>query len=171
MQFNDLLTDCFLRIRDDVQGVLDGLDPPDLQYRPDSEANTIAWVLWHLTRIQDDHVAELAGIEQVWTAEGWAARFGLPFDVSATGYGQTSADVAAVSVGSDLLGGYHDAVHGMTAGFLSAVREPDLDRVVDERWDPPVTMGVRLVSVIEDGLQHVGQAAYLKGLAKRSGSR
>jgi hypothetical protein len=46
------------------------------------------------------------------------------------------------------------------------VTPADLDRVVDKRWDPPVTLGVRLVSVVDDDAQHVGQAAYVRGLQK-----
>ena len=51
-----------------------------------------------------------------------------------------------------------------TVAYLATVAPEDLDRVVDERWDPPVTLGVRLVSVLSDDLQHAGQAAYARGL-------
>jgi hypothetical protein len=160
-----LLTDAFGRIREVVHGAAGGLTPAQLAYRPAEEANSIAWLVWHLTRIQDDHVADAAGTGQVWTEDGWAERFGLPFDVLDTGYGHTSEEVAAVRVGSaDLLTGYHDAVHDRTAEYVSGLTDGDLDRVVDRSWDPPVTLAVRLVSVISDDLQHAGQAAYVRGL-------
>ena len=161
----DLLAEALGRVRESVHQAVDGLNPDQLAYRLDEGANSIAWLVWHLTRIQDDHVAHVAGSDQVWTSGGWAERFGLPFDQSATGYGHTTKDVAAVRVESpDLLTGYYDAVHERTLDYLSGLSEEDLDRVVDERWDPPVTLGVRLVSVVNDDTQHVGQAAFLRGV-------
>jgi hypothetical protein len=167
MESSHLLTDAFGRIRGVLHRVAEGLEPHQLAYRPDPHANSIAWLLWHLTRIQDDHVADLAGIEQAWTAAGWAARFDLPFDDAATGYGQSADEVAAVRVGIDLLTGYHDAVYERTTGYLGGVGPGELDRVVDRSWDPPVTVGVRLISIIADDLQHAGQAAYVRGLGQR----
>ncbi|HEY1642757.1 MAG TPA: DUF664 domain-containing protein [Streptosporangiaceae bacterium] len=165
MKTADLLADGFGRVRYEVHECADSLAPDQLAYRPDGAANSIGWLVWHLTRIQDDHVAHVAGTEQVWTADGWADRFGLPFLPSATGYGHGSAEVAAVQVSSgELLTAYHDAVYQRTLRYLPGLTDQDLDRVVDESWDPPVTLGVRLMSVISDDLQHVGQAAYLRGL-------
>ncbi len=162
----DLLADAFSRIREVVHHTVDELKPDQLAARPGGQANSIAWLIWHLTRITDDHVAAAAGTEQAWTADGWAARFSLPFDVADTGYGHDSAEVGAVRVPSgELLTGYHDAVFEHTTRYVRDLTDADLDRIVDERWDPPVTLGVRLVSVISDGLQHAGQAAYVRGLA------
>ena len=98
---------------------------------------------------------------------GWAARFALPFDASATGYGQSSQDVAAVQAPGELLLAYLDAVHSVSLDHLSGLADADLDRIVDTAWDPPVTLGVRLISVISDGLQHAGQAAFIRGVAER----
>ncbi len=162
----DLLADAFTRIRDNVHSVVADLSPEELSSRPDGHGNSIAWLVWHLTRIQDDHVAGAAGVEQVWTAAGWVERFGLRFHAEATGYGHNSEDVSAVKVNTGRLLSYHDAVHGQTAQYLSTVDGDDLDRVVDDRWDPPVTLAVRLVSVVGDDLQHVGQAAYVRGLLR-----
>lgn len=161
----ELLTDAFDRIRQEVHRVLDGRTPQELAARVGANSNTIGWLIWHLTRIQDDHIADVADVDQVWTSDGWHDRFDLPFDASDTGYGHTSADVAAVRDidAADLLG-YFDAVHQQTLDYLEGLTANDLDRVVDERWDPPVTLSVRLVSVISDDLQHVGQAAFIHGL-------
>lgn len=167
MTSSDLLIDAFGRIREVVHDAVEGLSPMELSYRMDDRANSIAWLVWHLTRIQDDHVADVAGTEQQWTAGGWAERFALPFDVSATGYGQSSRDVAAVSGDSpDLLTGYHDAVHDTTVEFLATLTDADLKRIVDESWDPPVSLAVRLVSVLSDDLQHAGQAAFVRGIVE-----
>jgi uncharacterized damage-inducible protein DinB len=160
----DVLTEGFQRVADGVPRVVDGLTDDDLAWRPGPDANPIGWLVWHLLRVQDDHVAEVAGREQVWTARGFADRFGLPFDAAATGFGQSSDEVAQVRVGAELLAEYAAAVHEQSADFLSGLGEQDLDRIVDERWDPPVTLGVRLVSVVNDDTQHLGQAAYVRGL-------
>jgi uncharacterized damage-inducible protein DinB len=164
----ELLVDMFERIREDVHGAVRGLTPKQLALRIDDDANSIAWLAWHLTRIQDDHVSAAAQVEQVWTAAGWIERFGLPFEPWATGYAHSSADVAAVTVDSgELLLDYHDAVHAQTIRFVEGITDADLDRIVDESWDPPVTLGVRLVSVINDNTEHAGQAAFVRRIALR----
>jgi uncharacterized damage-inducible protein DinB len=163
----DLLRDVFGRVAADVHGAVEGLDREQLAYRVDAEANSIAWLVWHLVRVQDDHVADVAGIEQAWTAEGWAQRFDLPFPVGSIGYGHSSAEVGAVRADAELLLGYHDAVHARTLRYLDTLADADLDRVVDARWDPPVTLGVRLVSVADDDIQHAGQAAFVRGVVER----
>ncbi|HLI36738.1 MAG TPA: DUF664 domain-containing protein [Streptosporangiaceae bacterium] len=164
----DLLADAFGRIRETVHSAVDGLTPGQLSFRVDPGANSIAWLVWHLTRIEDDHICDVAGTEQVWTSRGWMERFGLPFGPQATGYGHGGDDVAAVKVGSgELLTGYHDAVHEMTTRYVQGLTDADLPRIVDESWDPPVTLGVRLVSVINDGMQHAGQAAFVRGIIGR----
>lgn len=165
----DVLVDGFQRVRDEVHPAVRGLTPEELSVRLDGQGNSIAWLVWHLARVQDHHVADAAGTEQVWTAEGWADRFGLPFDPGATGYGHGPDDVAALKVASgDLLTGYYDAVHQRTVRFVEGLTDEDLDRVIDTSWDPPVTLGVRLVSVIADDLQHVGQAAFVRGILERT---
>jgi uncharacterized damage-inducible protein DinB len=165
----ELLVDAFGRIREEVHGAVRGLTPEQLSARLDPDANSIAWLAWHLTRIQDDHVAGVAQTEQVWTSDDWTDRFGLPFEPWATGYAHSSADVAAVTVDAgDLLVDYHDAVYEQTIRFLEHITDADLDRVVDESWDPPVTLGVRLVSVINDNAEHAGQAAFVRGVVLRS---
>jgi uncharacterized damage-inducible protein DinB len=165
MRSRDLLLHAYEQIQDTLRRAVDGLDASRLAARVGPEANTVGWLAWHLLRVQDDHVADVADGGQVWTAQGFADRFGLPFDAGETGYGFTPEQVAAVRVESaDLLLEYGAAVHAQTAAFLRGLSDEDLDRVVDTRWDPPVTLGVRLVSVLSDDLQHVGQAAYVRGL-------
>ena len=164
---SELLVDGFGRVRETVHGVLNGLTLEALTFRPDEAANPIGWLVWHLTRVQDDHVAGVAGAGHRWNEEGWDGRFALPFEQLATGYGQSTADAGAVAVEAPLLLGYHDAVHAATVAFVRGLADADLDRIVDTRWDPHVTLGVRLVSVLADDLQHVGQAAYVRGIYER----
>jgi len=160
----DVLRDLFDRVATNVHGAVEGLDEAALTHRVGGSANSIAWLVWHLTRVQDDHVADAAGSEQVWTAQDWVTRFGLPFPPEATGYGQGSDEVAAVRAGADLLLGYYDAVHERTLQYLGEITDADLDRIVDRRWDPPVTLGVRLVSIADDDIQHAGQATFIRGV-------
>lgn len=164
----DLLVDAFGRISEAVHEVVDGLSPDELAVRLDDGANSIAWLVWHLTRIQDDHIADAAGIDEVWIAQDWSERFELPFTRGATGYGHSPKEVAALGgVSAELLAGYHDAVHDQTVEFVRPLKDADLRRVVDDAWVPAVTLGVRLVSVIADDLQHAGQAAFIRGWLER----
>jgi hypothetical protein len=160
----DLLVDSFTRVRELVVELTDGLTEEAATYRPGPDANSVSWLLWHLTRVQDDHVAALARVEQAWPS--WRGRFGLPFSDWATGYGQNSDQVAAVRATGDLLAGYHAAVHDLTMRYLEPITADELTRVVDTQWDPPVTASVRLVSVLGDVYQHLGQAAYVDGLRR-----
>jgi uncharacterized damage-inducible protein DinB len=164
----ELLAEALSRVKEVVHQAASGLTADQLAYQPQPGANSIGWLLWHLTRVQDDHICEVAGTEQVWTAGGWEPRFGLPYETEATGWSQEAGQVGQFSVGSaDLLTGYYDAVHERSLAFMATLSDADLDKVVDERWDPPVTLGVRLVSIIDDDTQHAGQAAYVRGLILR----
>jgi hypothetical protein len=168
MTVAELLADAFGRIREEVHAAADGLGADELAFRPDPEANSAGWLIWHLLRVADDHLADAAGTGQAWTDEGWAKRFGLPLDAADTGYGHGSEQVGAVTgVTAELLTGYCDAVVERSVAYVRGLSGAGLDRIVDTRWDPPVTLGVRLVSVISDCLQHAGQAAYLRGLLLR----
>ncbi|WP_329225266.1 MULTISPECIES: mycothiol transferase [unclassified Streptomyces] len=163
-----ILADAFDRVHEAVHTAVEGLPAEDLNARLDADANSIAWLVWHLTRVQDDHVADAAGTEQIWFAQDWASRFELPLEKGATGYGHSSAQVGSVRVASpDLLLGYFDAVSEQTLDFVRGLDGRALDRVVDDSWSPPVTLGVRLISVIADDLQHAGQAAFVRGALER----
>lgn len=163
-----ILLDSFGRIDEAVPGVLEGLDHRELAWRPDAGANPIGWLVWHLTRVQDDHVAGLDGSQQVWVADQWHQRLDLGYAVEAIGYGQSAEDVAAFGEPDPaLLQGYFSAVHARTVEVLTAMVPQDLDRVLDDSWDPPVTVAIRLVSVVNDMSQHIGQASYLRGLVQR----
>jgi Protein of unknown function (DUF664) len=164
----ELLIDAFGRVQGIVHRVVGGLTPEQLTVRVEDGSNSIAWLVWHLTRIQDDHVAAVADTEQIWMSGGWADRFALPFKETSTGYGHTPKDVAAVQVGEDLLTGYHDATFDRTVEYVTPLTDANLGEIVDPSYDPPVTLGVRLVSVISDNLQHAGQAAFVRGIIERS---
>jgi uncharacterized damage-inducible protein DinB len=159
-----LLLELYGRIPPLALEAIDGLDAAQLTQPPTPAGNTIAWLVWHLTRVQDHHIAEILDDAQIWTSGEWAASFGLPPDPSNTGYGHSAAQVSAVQPDRpEVLLEYLDAVDRRTRSMLEKLVPADLDRIVDRRWDPPVTLGVRLVSVADDCLQHLGQAAYVRG--------
>lgn len=170
MKTRDVLTDAFGRVKEEVHGAVEGLAAAGLNYRPDADANSIGWLVWHLTRVQDDHVAHLAGRDQSYVTGGWADRLGLPADIRDIGYGHTSEQVAAVTFDApDNLLAYYDAVHERSLEYVATIDAAELDRIVDTSWDPPVTAGVRIVSVIDDCTQHTGQANYVRGMFERLG--
>jgi len=176
MTVSGVLTDAFDRIAESVAEAVEGLDAGQLAARLDADANPVSWLVWHLTRVQDDHIAAAFGSSsaQVYSAGGWAGRLGLPPTSLELGYGHTSAQVEAVSSAicgmpspGKLLMAYHEAVHAQTVRLVSDLADEDLGRVVDSGWTPPVTLGVRLVSVINDDMQHAGQALYVRGILLR----
>lgn len=165
---NEILIESLGRVPEGLHAALDGRSEDDILWQPEPGSNSAGWLTWHLTRVEDDHLAEIGGVEQVWTAQGFARRFDLPYDDAAHGYGQSAADVAAFGVGdAALLLEYQDAVHAQAVRIIEALDDAGFARIVDERWDPPVTAAVRVVSVINDMTQHLGQVAYVLGLAGR----
>jgi uncharacterized damage-inducible protein DinB len=167
MDTASLLLEMYDRIPPLAAGAVNGLDEEQLCRAPEPGANTIGWLVWHLARVQDHHISELLGTEQVWAGGDWAGRFALEADPSNTGYGHSPQEVEAVRPESaEALLAYLDEVQGRTTAMLQGLTPDDLDRVVDQRWDPPVTLGVRLVSIADDSLQHAGQAAYARGLLR-----
>jgi uncharacterized damage-inducible protein DinB len=165
MNVNDVLNDAFGRLPGLVRGAVKDLTPEQLIWAPADGANSAGWLVWHLTRVQDDHVADLIGTSQLYVTGDWGPRFGLKSSAGDIGYGHSAAQVASVRPESwQALVEYFDAVHDRTVEFIGGLTERDLDKVVDEGWDPPVTLGVRLLSVLNDDIQHAGQAAYVRGL-------
>jgi hypothetical protein len=172
----ELLRDSFTRLIEHVDGLVDGLTDEVATYQPAPDANSIAWLIWHSARVQDVQVCDVAAQldgrsdkprsgADVWTSDGWVDRFGLDLPRDDTGYGHSADDVRKVRASAELLAGYYHAVHDMTLAFVETLRDDDLQRIVDKRWNPPVTASARLVSVIDDCAQHLGQAAYLRGIA------
>ncbi|TKV29185.1 DUF664 domain-containing protein [Arthrobacter sp. NamB2] len=166
----DVLSEAFGRLPDLVRSAVDGLDAEQLSIRPAGSANSIAWLVWHLTRVEDSHFAEAFGHDEVWLSSGYADRWGLALESADTGYGHSSDQVDAVRVGSaQQLLDYFDGVHTLSESLVAGLNDEDLHQVVDERWDPPVTLLVRLVSVLDDAVQHAGQAAYARGIILAGG--
>jgi hypothetical protein len=163
-----LLLDLYGRIPPLAHEAVEDVELSKLTESPAPGTNHIAWLIWHTARVQDSYAAELTGGSQLWTEGDWAGHFGLPADPSNNGYGHTADQVAAVRPdSSEVLLAYLDAALARMSGYLQSLTPAALDRIVDESWDPPVSLGVRLISIADDGLQHVGQAAYVRGLLER----
>jgi hypothetical protein len=160
----ELLRDAFTRLIEHVDELTEGLTDEVSNYRPASNANSIAWLIWHSARVQDIQLAHVAGIEQVWIRDGWVDRFNLDLPRNDTGYGHGPDEVAKVRAPADLLSGYYHGVHELSLQYVAGVTADELCRVVDTNWDPPVTASARIVSIIDDCAQHLGQAAYLRGI-------
>ncbi len=167
MRSSELLADGFSRITELVTISLSDISTDGIAYRPEPGANSIAWLTWHLTRIQDDHVSEIAELEQAWVTDGWASRFGMESNPDNDGRGHGPDEVAAIPADADLLLAHHRAVAERTQEYLQRVDSEELDRIIDRSYDPPVSVGVRLISVISDNIQHAGQARYLHGIVSR----
>ena len=166
MEAKGLMIEALGRIRSVLHRSLSDLTLDDLHRQPQVGANSIAWLAWHLTRVQDVAISGLAGREQAWISQGWHARFDLAPDPSNDGYGDTPEQVAALRVPSaQILLDYHEDVQKRSQAYVNGLAPADFDRELDEpQWQPLPTVGVRLVSVLSDNLQHAGQAAYLRGL-------
>ncbi len=168
MELHELLIDVFERIPEHIHEAVDGVDPDALCTPPEPGANPIGWLVCHLTRVQDHHISEILDEEQVWISGRWSARFGVGADPQNTGYDHTWKDVMSIRPESaEVLIGYYDAVAARTRELLATTTADDLDRIVDDRWDPPVTMGVRLISIADDDIQPAGQASYVRGILDR----
>ncbi len=164
MDVSGVYLELYGRIPPLAERAVKDLTPAQLSQLPADGTNPIGWLVWHLARVQDHHMAELMDGPQIWERGDWAARFGLTPDPANIGYGHRPADVSAVQPdGPDSLLRYLDAVQARTVDYLRTLDDAALDRIVDRRWDPPVSLGVRLVSIADDSLQHVGQACYLRG--------
>lgn len=162
----ELLRDAFTRLIEHVDDLTGGLTDRVADYQPAPGANSIAWLIWHGARVQDIQLADVAGVEQVWTRDGWVDRFGLDLPRNDTGYGHAAEQVAKVRAPASLLSGYYHAVHKLTLEYVATVTADELARIVDTNWDPPVTASARLVSIIDDCAQHLGQADYVRGIAQ-----
>ena len=173
MQWKELVIDGYGRVLEVLEVTLEGMSREDLDEQPDRDCNSMGWLAWHLTRVQDNHIADLMGEEQLWTRDEWYAKFDRRPDPKDIGWGHTSEQVAAFkSPDVETLLGYHRAVLERSRRFVASLTPEDLDRELNEPWFQPLpTVGVRLVSVMSDDLQHAGQVAYIRGLLKGRGWR
>lgn len=161
----DLLRDVTSRPRDAAERMRPELNPVSLNARPGGHDNSVAWLLWHSGREIDAQLADLTGHEQVWTSRDFAGRFDLGPEGDGVGYGHTPEEARRILVDDpELLLGYLGAALESLEAYLDDITAAQLDDVIDEDWEPPVTRGARLISVIDDAIQHLAQANYALGM-------
>jgi hypothetical protein len=163
------LTDAFTRVHDSLHRTLSDLTADELVREPHPP---IGWLAWRLSRIMDSNVSRLSGREQLWIADGWAARFGMPPEPADFGRGATHTreQVRQFRATVEQLLAYHDATYGRTTGYLETLTAAELGRKLDEpQYQPLPTVSVRLVSVLENAMNNAGQIAYLKGYHRLGG--
>lgn len=164
----EVLRDAAARPRDAAHELADRLDPSVLGAHPGGHDNSVAWLLWHTAREIDAQIAHLSGEDEVWTSQDFRGRFGLGEEADGVGYGHTPEQARAIVCDdAELLLAHLDAVTDALLAYLGTLQGSDLDQVIDSSYHPPVTRGARLVSVIDDAAQHVGQAAYVVGMPRR----
>ncbi|WP_040634025.1 mycothiol transferase [Mobilicoccus pelagius] len=165
MNIRELLTDAASRPASAAEPVLDGLSDEAAHRMPADRGNTIAWLLWHAARQMDVQTVALSGGKSVWTSGGWAQRLGVDRGEDEFGFGDSPEDVAALHVDDvAALGAHLQACTDALTAYIGTLSEDDLGEVIDDSYDPPVTRGARIVSIIDDAAVHVGQAAYARGL-------
>lgn len=171
MEWYDLLTDSYNRLPEFLENVLKGLSRKDLDWQPSDDCNSIGWLVWHLTRQQDAQIASLMGEKQLWIKDGWYSKFDRAADPKDTGFGHTPEQVAAFrSPDQRALLDYLKVVVERSEQYFQSLSKEDLDRELEEPWFQPLpTVGVRLISILDDSVLHAGQAAYVRGLLQGKG--
>ena len=172
MDARDVLSEAASRPATEAKALVNTLPEGALNAHAGGHTNSIAWLLWHAGRQMDVQLAQLNGEPQVWHSQGFDSRFNLGELGDTEGYGHTTEQARAVVVeDAALLVEYLGATTAALSEYIAGLSEADLDDVIDTSWTPHVTRGVRLVSMIDDAAQHVGQAAYAAGvLAGADGS-
>jgi len=171
MDWKELVIDGYSRVLEALEPALDGLTPEDLDKQPKPDCNSMGWITWHLIRGQDSQIADLMDEEQLWVRDKWCEKFNRPTDPDDTGFGHTPEQVAAFkSPKPQVFLDYHRAVFERTRQYIRSLKRSDLDRELNEPWFQPLpTVGVRLVSIMADCLEHAGQVAYIRGFYKGVG--
>jgi hypothetical protein len=171
VEWYDILADGYQRVYDTLSHVLDGLSKEDLDWQPAKDSNSIGWTAWHLIRGHDAQISSLMNSEQLWIKDRWYIKFNRKADPDDTGFGHTPKQVSAFkSPDVDTILRYQKAVTDRSKKYFRKLSKSDLDRELDEPWFKPLpTVGVRLVSVLEDGILHAGEASYIRGLRQGKG--
>jgi hypothetical protein len=167
----EVVADALGRVNRILHRAIDGVAVETLNAQPTPESNSMAWLAWHLCRVQDHHISDLLEVPQLWVSDGWHEKFGMAKDQKEIGTGHTLEQVAALKVDSGALSlGYADAVYDRAKQYLATVKPGDLEAEIDEpQYNPLPTVGVRLVSIISDNTQHAGQVMYARGLVEGFG--
>jgi len=172
MKWQQLLVSIHQHLLDLFEEVLEGLTMDDLHKRPAPDANTIGWLLWHTTRSLDRTVGDVINGEQLWIKDKWYIKFGRSTDSNDTGWHHTFEEVGNFRIPDiQSLRDYFNAVIQMSIKYLENLSEEGLDQLFDNSLHPGTMIPVyqRIEGNIAEHFQHVGQAAYVRGLLKGQG--
>ena len=170
MEANELLTNLLKGNRSMVRKALDGLSDKEVATRPNSECNSMAWLLWHLSRAEDGLVSSLDGSAELWN-DGWAEKCGISAETKGMGFGHKAEDLESFGVGSvDALKEYFGQTEKKVADYLASLSSEDLDKQVPSMMgDGTVPLGNIVQVIVNEAMVHGGQIAYLRGLHKGLG--
>jgi hypothetical protein len=171
MEWHNLLVEGYRRVQESMEHVLTGLDQDVLDWQPKDGNNTIGWLAWHLTRQQDAQIASLMSKDQLWIRGKWYQKFKRLADPKDSGFGHTKEQIKAFkSPDINTLIDYQKAVFERSKDYFMTLSKSDLEKELNEPWFQPLpTVGVRLISILEDSLLHAGQMAYIRGLRQGKG--
>jgi len=169
MKGADLIIDALGRINETLHAELADITPDELAADPQP---SVGWLTWHLIRVQDSQICTVSDRTQAWIEDGWHKKFNMAPEPRDYGPAHTHTHAQAKSLGADTatLLAYHGAVFGRSVAYLDSLSDADLERVLDDpRYDPRPTVGVRLVSVVDDNMQHAGQVIFQKACLRSGG--
>ena len=169
MTIAEILIDALSRSRERFDRAFDGVTLEQANTRPTPDLapriDSLTWLAWHTAREIDLQISLMAGQEFVWFTGGHRERFALPLPDDTQDWRHTPEEAAQVVVGDlSVLTAYLDDAYAMAYGYMRSLAPERLDDIIDSSWDPPVTRGARLVSIIDDAAQHSGQAVYTRRL-------
>lgn len=171
MEFGAFIKGLLDRNEEYVLKAVEGISLDDLHRMPTPETNSIGWLLWHLSRVQDRNTAAMAGWPQAWITAGWHAKFGRAANPDERGNGDTPAQVAAFRAPSvEIMVGYYKAGRTRVDKFLATLTLADLERpVAGPNPGSTVPLNTRLTALALECCQHGGQIAYVRGMLKGTG--
>ena len=152
-----------------LKTALDGLSDDDLTKRPNEQCNPIGWTLWHQYRYEDGVISRITGQPEVWLADSWHDKFGLPAGDDRLGMGDALEKVGAFRPTLENLQGYGAAVREKTLACLQSITPEELERELEAPGGAARTAGVALGILMLDHFHHSGQVCYLRGFITGKG--
>jgi uncharacterized damage-inducible protein DinB len=148
-----------------LQRTIEGLTPDEMRWQPTPHTNHIAWLVWHLARVEDRWVSRLRQAPEVWNDEGWANRFRM--DPESNGFGQTMEEVRAMpEIALQDLMAYFDAVRVVTRHYLEQATDADLAQTYPHPRFGECTGAWIVGHILVEESQHVGQVALIRGMVR-----
>jgi len=169
IDLNGFISSVIKRSYDWIKLACDDLTEDQMHYQSTPDSNSIAWMVWHSSRIKDQVTASIVGESEVWLADGWAERFGIAPE--ANGIGDRPEQVTSFRVRSDFLLGYADAAHNVTIQRLSKILPAQLAQPSRYVLGDTRPVWRSLQGMLGDAYSHAAQVSYLRGMITGYGWR